>query len=366
VPYRGAPPRAPLIGSAFALSSEDPQMAAPMSAAKSAALSSRLAELLEAHGGPAFDAALYRPGVGLWSNRVGLTSQIPPLPLQAQTAFWWASVGKTLTAALVLQCVAEGKLSLQDKLALWFPDFPQARFISIESLLDHTNGTLTYNHADAAVAAHKDRYRTPAELLATPILRGNLTCPGLLFGYTNTGYLLLALVLEAVLGQPLHNSVEQRITAALALSNLRALSPGQNPIGLAAPHINGLPQPVEGLASLIGAGNIVASAHDMLCFWHALLGGRLVPQPLVRNQFARLLPMNEAGLWYGHGVMVFDFRDRSGAERLWLGHSGGAEGSNALVLFEPARAVFAAVAVNGGTSAAAVALALIDVLTLGE
>jgi D-alanyl-D-alanine carboxypeptidase len=362
VPYRGAAARAPLADGVFPSEQPDPILAPPIAIPLAAALERRLAEVLQLQGGPALDVALFKPGIGLWSRRIGAARLAPPQPVNEQTAFWWASVGKCLTAAFVLQCVAEGRLDLQDKLATWRPDFPEARHISLASLLDHTNGTLSYNHPDALGDVRNAPYRSPAELLALPMQRGNRFCPGLLFSYSNTGYLLLALVLEAVLGQALHRLVEQRLTAPLALAHLRALPPGPPPPDLALPHVNGVPQAVPGLASLIGAGNIVGSAQDMLRWWHALLVGRVLPPALVRGQFARLLPMGQDGLWYGQGVMVFDFGDRNGIDRLWLGHAGGGPGINAIVLYEPARTAFAAVAVNGNTPAAAVATAMLEEL----
>jgi D-alanyl-D-alanine carboxypeptidase len=362
-PYQGAAGRAPLAESFVVDAGPDPLLSPPMPARLATALDNRLAKLLQTQGGPALDVALYRPLQGLWSRRVGLANATALQPVQEQTPFWWASVGKTLTAAAVLQCVAEGRIKLEDKLSRWRPDFPLAQHISVASLLDHTNGTLSYNHP--AALGPVQAYRTPAELLALPAQRGNLSCPGAVFSYSNTGYLLLALVLESLLGQPLHRIVEQRLTAPLGLQHLKALPPGATPADLALPHVDGLAQTVPGLASLMGAGNVVGSARDMLCFWQAMLCGRLLPPALVRGQFARLLPMGEDGLWYGQGVMVLDFLDRSGVNRTWLGHTGGGQGYNTIVLYEPAREAFAAVAVNGATPAAAVAAAMLDVLEQG-
>lgn len=362
VPYRGPAVRAPLPDSAYPAGQADPLVAPAMAPERAAALELCLAGLLQDHGGPAFDVALFSPEHGLWWRRMGHASLEPLRTVNGQTAFWWASVGKTLTAAMVLQCVSEGVLSLSDRLSRWVPAYPKAQAISLASLLDHTNGTLSYNHPDALGATQHAPYRRPEELLALPMRQGNLFCAGERFGYSNTGYLLLALVLEAVRGEAFHRCVEHQLAGPLALTQLRALAPGPAPADLALPHVEGRPRAVPGLASLMGAGNIVGSARDMLRFWHALLCGRLLPATLVHEQFARLLPMGEDGLWYGQGVMVYDFHDRNGTKRLWLGHSGGAAGTNSLVLHEPARAAFVAVSVNGSVSASAVAMSLLEAM----
>jgi D-alanyl-D-alanine carboxypeptidase len=98
------------------------------------------------------------------------------------------------------------------------------------------------------------------------------------------------------------------------------------------------------------AGSVVASAGDMLRFWHAVLTGKLHSLDTTRRRFQNLYPMFDAGTFYGQGVMVYD-----APGVLWLGHSGGTPGAKAVVAYSPADQTFVAVAINTDGPAEAVA-----------
>ena len=107
---------------------------------------------------------------------------------------------------------------------------------------------------------------------------------------------------------------------------------------------------------------IGTSAHDMVLFWQALLGGRIVPPRTVDQAFARLYPMFEPGMYYGRGVMLTEFTGKNNEKVAWLGHSGGTPGIKAVVAYDPAISCFLAVAINGNVSAEATANKLRDVV----
>jgi D-alanyl-D-alanine carboxypeptidase len=328
------------------------------------ALRSQLETVFTLVNMPAVDAALLVPGVGRWHARLGWADQPAQRPLQADTEFWWASCGKAVTASLVLQAEQAGLLSRQDRLSRWFSEVPRADVTLVEDLLQHTTRLLSYNHPSLAQDPIAT-YRSPEELLTLVTPGSQVGCPGLQFSYSNTNYLLLALILERVFAQPLTALVQARISAPLGIQ-VRALAPREQSPRLALAHdAQGQVIPQPGLSSLIGAGNMVGNSADWSALWWALLEGRLAGQPEPR--FARLLDMQmpdpDSSSWYGLGVMVLDWRDRQGRARTWIAHTGGAQGSsNALLLWDPLLKVSAAVAVNGPASAAAVANALLTTL----
>jgi D-alanyl-D-alanine carboxypeptidase len=98
----------------------------------------------------------------------------------------------------------------------------------------------------------------------------------------------------------------------------------------------------------------------MITFLDALLAGRLLPQPIPRMG-AQLYPMFDPGAFYGLGLMVYDVTEPDG-RLFWVGHSGGAPGVSAIVVWSPRQAAFAAVALSGEGSAAAFANALLKAL----
>ncbi len=308
---------------------------------------------------PAMTVAVGVPGRGVWSATRGTPGDTNAPPRW----FWFASVGKAFTAAVVLQLVEEGKLSLDDPLSRWFPDFPNAKAITLDHLLRHTGGIYSFQN-DPKLRVQPG-YHAPEELIGVARAHGNGFCPGEYWSYSNTGYVLLGLIVERVEGRPFHEVVDTRVIRRLGLVNTRALAPQEELPGLARPSPSRpTEEPVGSTVPTTpyAAGNVVATAGDMVRFWHALLAGELLKPATVRNQFAELLPMFDPGTFYGRGVMLYDVPDKDGRHLTWLGHSGGAPGSKALVLYSVESKAYVAVAMNNDGSAEATANLLLKAL----
>lgn len=115
---------------------------------------------LQATKAPSMTVAVAVPGRGLWSATRSQATETGTTPRW----FWFASVGKAFTATVILQLVEEGKLSIDDKLARWFPDYPNAKAITMDHLLCHTSGIYSFQN-DLTLRAQKG-YHTPEELIA--------------------------------------------------------------------------------------------------------------------------------------------------------------------------------------------------------
>ena len=351
-----------------------PAASLPVGTPPDAALPPELATLLDARvvtlltqtNAPAIAAALGLPGIGRWTTTLGLARVASALTAGTTTTlFYWASVAKSLTAALVLQLVDEGHLTLNDRLARWFPQMPQAGLITVEQLLTHTSGMAT-NARDAQGLTARAALLQAAATTPSPL------CPGTGASYSNTGYWLLGLIVEAVDQRPFHEVLQRRIAEPLGLQRLRALRPGEDsPEGVASPHSGRVPQTDPGAWLRLGAGNVVASAEDMLRYWQALLGGHLLPAAALRRQWARLYPLQDdsasqpgqALMWAGQGVMLMEWADNLNRRRSWQGHLGGIPTANATLAYDPLVDAHVAVAVNSEVSSAAVANALLQVVT---
>ncbi len=328
----------------------DPQ--APFDAALAARLDAALATLVSETKAAGITAAVGFPGGGLWSRTAGTTTD-------RATRFHWASVGKSVTAAIVGQLVHEGRLRFDDSLAKWFPEFPDARSIRIDQLLKHTSGAFSFQND--LVFQKKHGYRTPAELVAIAAEHGPDFCPGTNWSYSNTGYVLLAQIIEKLDGRPYHESVRARILGPLKLDRAVALAPKQRVDRMATPSIDGQPSDMFVPSLPFGAGVLVADAEALVRFWGAFLAGDLLPRQQVAAAFGDLYPMFGQPTFYGRGVMVYDVPATEGA-RVWLGHSGGAPGIKAAVVYDIKARVFIAAAFNSDLPAEAAAYRLLSVV----
>ena len=310
---------------------------------------------------PSMTVAVGVPGKGMWTRTTNHSSQSNnPTPQK----FWFASVGKAFTAVVVLQVVEEKRLKLDDKLVRWFPEYPNAKVITIDHLLTHTSGIYSFQ-ADSGLRA-KPGYKSPEELIAVAQTHGNAFCPGEYWSYCNTGYVMLGRIIERIEGRPFHEVVTARIVERLGLKNTKAMAPREIVADLATARPS---DPKEATASEetpttpFAAGPIVASADDMVRFWHGLLGGRLLKPETVRGQFQRLYPMFDRGTFYGRGVMLYDVGDSKTGRFIWLGHSGGAPGIKAVVAYAVETGAYVAVALNNNGSAEATANLLLKALS---
>jgi D-alanyl-D-alanine carboxypeptidase len=282
--------------------------------------------------------------------------------------FYWASVGKAWVAVAILQLVEVRRISLTDKLARWAPDFPNADLITIDDLLNHTSGLFSFQE-DPDLRA-RPGYKSREEVLAAAKARRPLFCPGQAWAYSNTGYVLLGKVIEAVERRPLHEVLQTRIIKRLGLRETVILAPAAPLVGIAPPEPASLAMQGTGddIRTPGAAGPVAASASDMARFWSAALTGRLVTKRSMRSQYVRLSPMfvaaaSQAGTFYGRGVMVYDVPSSPNTPAdVWLGHSGGLPGAAAVVAWSVRKRAVVAVSLTGEGSAVAVANRLVAAL----
>lgn len=296
----------------------------------------------------AMTAAVAVPGKGLW-QRTDAPAGEPLL--------FWASVGKTFTAVVVLQLAGEGKLSLDDPVSRWISGVPNGDVATVGDLLAHTSGLFSANED---LKVHADpRYWDPAATLAVARKHGAIFCPGENWHYSNTGYDLLGEIVRKADHRSIDEAITARIIMPLGLTSMRALAPGRGAAGV-APLVTAKEKPMD--PSWAGAaGPIVSDAADMTRFWAALLGGRLLPERTVREMVRTLYPMYDPGTYYGLGLMVFDVADGARSLR-WIGHAGGTPGASAIVAYSPADKAIVAVALTGDGPAVPAANMLLKAL----
>ena len=130
---------------------------------------------------------------------------------------------KTFVATVVLQLVGEGKAQLSDPVEHWVPGLvPQGRAITLRQLLNHTSGLYDYTDDPAYTRsriANPRRVWQPRQLVTIAVRHKPLFRPGSDWAYSNTNYVLLGLVAEAVTSRSLVDELRSRIFRPLGLSS---------------------------------------------------------------------------------------------------------------------------------------------------
>lgn len=144
----------------------------------------------------------------------------------AGTLYELASVSKEFTAGAILLLQQDGKLSVTDPLSKYFPGFPNGDAIPLTFLLQHRSGLVDYNTFgaypdftaayNAFVAGGQTNYQPIVDRLATFPLR---FAPGTMYDYSNTNYLLLAIIVADVSGEPFGSFLAQRIFGPLGMTH---------------------------------------------------------------------------------------------------------------------------------------------------
>jgi D-alanyl-D-alanine carboxypeptidase len=320
--------------------------APPLLAQDDPNLRSRLETTLEnfhdRYGFPGATAAIALPDGTVVTASAGLADVENARPMTPDTPMLAASIGKTFVAATVLALEAEGLLSRSDLVSVhlgdrpWFDTLPNAGTMTIGHLLHHTAGIPDHVHlpafqqAWADLATRKDRF-DPESLVRFVSGLDPLFEPGTGWAYSDTGYVLLGLVIEAVTGAPWHDAVRARFLGPLGLNqtvpsdrpDLARLAVGyvapDNPFGMPARTADAEGRLLWNPAVESAGGGFASTSRDLARWGHLLFGG----EAMAESYLDRLLdgvPVDPdaPGISYGAGVGIYAGTPRGA---VW-GHGG--------------------------------------------
>lgn len=263
-----------------------------------------------------------RPSINL---TVGTTRYGGGVPASSSAVWQIGSNTKAFTSVILLQLEAEGKVSINDTVGQWLPQYPEWRNITIKRLLDMTSGIPDAVDQPAflrAFAANPDTVFSTARLVsyAYGLPLGKDT-----YSYSNTNYQLIQLIIQRVTHDSFADQLMRRIIIPLGLRTV-CLAPYSCPPSAAARmpagyyFMTALPQlkslvgtqmPKLNLTSSQGSGDIVSSLKDMTTWDRALYQGELLPktqqrqlESLVSTKTGRPIPRTTLSDPSGYGLGV--------------------------------------------------------------
>ncbi len=284
-------PAGPAIALALALVCAPAVLAQDVASAEER-LQALLDEAVSNGSTPGIQMRVEAPGLGLsWSGVAGVADRATGAPLTRDNSVRIASNTKTFLAAAALRLWEEGRLGLDDPVARHLPpgiaaaltaDGYDLEAMTVRHLLTHTSGLYDYADRDLFVQAILDdphRRWTPEEQIALAVEWGDpYGPPGAVYRYSDTGYVVLGLVLQSASGEPL-------------ASVLRGLLPLDR-LGMRNTWLETLEDPPPGAADrahqymgeldtydwdpsldLYGGGGLVSTADDLATFLRALFTG---------------------------------------------------------------------------------------------
>jgi CubicO group peptidase (beta-lactamase class C family) len=274
---------------------------------------------------PGASVAIVHDGKVVFSRGYGLANLEEKIPCRTNTNIRLASVTKQFTAMSILILADHKKLSLDERLTDFFPEFPEyGRTIKVRHLLSHTSGLADYEDLIPA--------GTQIPVLDRDVLRILMKRdktdfpPGSKYHYSNSAYSLLSLIVEAHSGQTFAHFLEENIFDPLKMSRTLAYEQGFSTISNRAygysPKGNTFERTDQSLtSSVLGDGGIYSSVSDLAKWDHALYTTKLVSRKTLNLAFTPSSQTDEPGVGYGFGWMIGDYR---GVKEIW--HSGNSRG----------------------------------------
>ncbi|MBN3520236.1 beta-lactamase family protein [Algoriphagus lutimaris] len=272
-------------------------------------IDSLLKEMFESEGpGAVFMVA--KDGNPVYRKAFGMSNLELDVAMVPENVFQIGSMTKQFTAVGILILEEEGKLSIEDDVRKYIPDFPvQGEKLTIQHLLNHTSGIKDFTKMRSIMSiARTDQ--SPKEMVDFFKDEPVDFLPGEKFEYNNSGYVVLGYVMELVSGMSYEDFIEQRIFQILGMRNSRYASDRELVKMRAYGYHdrNGYTNKMwVSLTIPYASGSLMSTVDDLLIWQNALNTDVLLKQETLQKAFAPGTLSNGEILTYGYGWHLKDF-----------------------------------------------------------
>ena len=293
-------------------------LAAPVAASQSAPSPERQVDALFAPwnrpGVPGAVVGVIRDGKVLFTKRYGMADIERGVPMTPATEFFIGSMSKQFTAFAIHLLAKDGKLTLDDDVRTWLPDVPDfGKKITIRHLLHHTSGLRDY-FGLMSMAGLRPGDVIDQEMALALIRRQRALnfAPGDGYSYSNTGYLLLALIVQRASGKPLPEFARERIFAPLGMNHTlfqpdyRTLVPGRA-LSYEPADTGGYQYAAVNVAT-VGDGGVLTTAGDLALWDRNFYDGRVGGMDVVRQMQATGVLNDGKPIEYASGLFAVTYR----------------------------------------------------------
>lgn len=290
--------------------------------------------------------------------------------ISKNTLFQAGSITKSFTSMIILKLEAQGKLSIDDPITKYLPQYPQWDNVTIRQLLNHTSGIPNYTNTARFNQIRKDTPQqgfTPDQLVK---MAGShrLFAPGKGWKYSNTNYVLAGMIIEKVSGTPLNQIMHQYLhnNPQMNLMNTyyyTGLYPDSYLSRMAHGYTSaGKDVTTQDISWAHAAGAIVTTSEDLLAWWYDLMTGSILPQPQLQEMMSLVCEGRTPGcrsgepishlrsgdIGYGYGLGIIETSSGSNAIGPVWWHNGTTAGYRAIVMWFPKSDIYVSLTINQG------------------
>ncbi len=240
-----------------------------------------------------------KEGKIILSKSYGWADKEKRLAASDTTQYRIGSITKTFTSLLIMQLVAEQKLSLQDSIGKYLPQFVH-KHITIQQLLTHTSGIPSYTNDTEKMVNVMSEEQSLDKIISSLCSDSLEFESGSQFRYSNSGYTVLAGIIERITEKDYGQVLQKKIFVPLSMHHSFF---GTNPANSKGYYLGGT-EPHYIIKNIAGAGGISSSVADLAKWDEALKGEKLISQTLLNQSFLPRATYTDWDADYGFGWMI--------------------------------------------------------------
>lgn len=283
--------------------------------------------------------AIFRNGTEVYKRDFGQKLLPANTNYDQNTGYQIGSISKLMTAVMLFQLIEEGKLSLTEPLSTFYPEIPNAKNITIQTMLNHTSGL-----GDYVGKADKKNwlFEGPVgdQAIIDVIKKNDIQSkPGDKLKYSNSAYFLLSRILEKIHNKPYNKILKENILNKTSMPHTFSVLDNPKNIFKSYEFIKGSWTEVKDFDfhNCIGLGDITSTPEDLNIFINALFNGKFIKKETLDRMIS-----NKKEKVFGSGIMKIPFYNI-----ISYGHGGDTAGSHSILAFEPTDQLSYAIALNG-------------------
>ncbi|MDH6210338.1 D-alanyl-D-alanine carboxypeptidase [Chryseobacterium sp. BIGb0186] len=289
-----------------------------------------------------------KDGKPIYREAFGFSNLPDRVKNKPDTKFNLASINKMFTAIAIMQLVESGKISIQDKVGQYLTDYPNktvADSVTIHHLLTHTSGMHSFWEDYDKLS--KVNFKTVADYLPLFVDKKLAFAPGSDFYYSNSGYMVLGLIIEKLSGQKYFDYIQEHVYQPAKMINTDAYELDHAIPNLATGYTMSLEEPGQwknniysNLAKGTPAGGGYSTADDLLNFANALQNNILLNKESVTL-------CTSGKVKYREGMYGYGFEENKINGQRIFGHTGGHDGIACELMIYPDLGYTVAILTNG-------------------
>lgn len=265
----------------------------------------------------------------IYKKSFGFANEETKEKITPESVIYIASVSKQFTAMGIMMLQEQGKLSYDDKIKDFFPNYPEyLKNISVRQLLNHTSGLTDTEYYKLTDPSNNDVLETLMKQNSLELENGKM------FRYSNSGYVLLALIIQKISKKPIDQFFNQEIFEPLKMQNTTTTKTAVEKIPNKVDGYNLIGSKVDYKSSVIGPGGIYSTLNDLEKWNRALNSNKLISEKTFNEAFKNgklnegSISINMNGQEYGYGFGWMPYQKNG---KKYVQHDGSVESYRSLI-----------------------------------